>query len=174
MKPTIQTYTGLDVDPFTMCTLEVRIKDIAHALSQLCRFNGHTQTFYSVAQHSVLVSRRCTPENALYGLLHDASEAFLSDLPTPLKVRPEFATYRAAEKRLQNIIYLAFGLEPEEPTEVKHVDKRVFVTEARDLMTNPIPYGDHKPYPCKVRALTPALAEAMFLNEFHLITNQNR
>src|ERR1019366_9954250 len=83
----IRTYSGvrfkpLDPDP------AVGISDIAHALANQCRFGGHSSAFYSVAQHSVRVSEICAAEDALWGLLHDASEAYLVDVPAPLKQLP--------------------------------------------------------------------------------------
>lgn len=69
----IATFTGGVFFPLAPRVEDVRISDIAHALSMLCRFAGHTRGFYSVAQHSVLVSRLCSQQDALWGLLHDAS-----------------------------------------------------------------------------------------------------
>ena len=72
----LQTYTGKKFYPFDPREEEVDILDIAHALSQLCRFGGHTKEFYSVAEHCVLVSMCCPSEVKLLGLLHDAAEAY--------------------------------------------------------------------------------------------------
>src|SRR6266496_3875421 len=83
---------------------DVDIRDIAHALSNQCRFTGHTKEFYSVAQHSVLVSTFCAPEDAAWGLLHDASEAYLSDIASPVKKHPDFGPfYLEAEKRITDV-----------------------------------------------------------------------
>ncbi len=121
----IQTYTGrkffpLDPDPEMIC-----IEDIAHSLSQLCRYNGHSKIFYSVAQHSLVLSRElCSGwQYALMALLHDASEAYLSDLPRPLKMHPQFAFYRKAESRLQSMIYDRF-LRFEWANIEKHISER--------------------------------------------------
>jgi hypothetical protein len=139
-ETTIRTYTGRYVHPLDPRPPEIDIKDIAHALSNQCRFGGHTRWFYSVAQHSCLVSVevfRATKDRrlALWGLLHDASEAYLVDLPKPLKAHPMFGNgYRAAEWRLMKTICHEFFLDPVEPAIVKHFDRVLVCTEARDLM----------------------------------------
>jgi hypothetical protein len=81
----MQTYTGRQFWPIDPRADEIDIVDIAHALSQQCRFAGHCKSFYSVATHSWHTSNVCNSENALWGLLHDAAEAYLVDLPTPIK-----------------------------------------------------------------------------------------
>jgi uncharacterized protein len=81
----IQTVTGKQFWPMDAQPEEVDIEDIAHALSLPCRFNGHCKQFYSVAEHSIHVSRVVSNENAARGLLHDAAEAYLSYIPQPVK-----------------------------------------------------------------------------------------
>ena len=137
----IQTFTGKLVNPLAMRAEDVDIRDIAHALSNLCRFTGHTTRFYSVAEHSLHVWGTVfhefggTKRDGLYALLHDASEAYLVDIPRPLKILPQFAWYREAEARLQRTIYQAFGLDPDaEPSIVKQADTAMLGLEARDLM----------------------------------------
>lgn len=112
---------------------DVNIDVIAHSLSNLCRFNGHTRSFYSVAQHSVLVSRAVPDEFRLHALLHDASEAFLGDIIRPLKILGPMELYRDLEKMWQRFIFECFGLHPEMPDAVKEADNRVLLTEFRDL-----------------------------------------
>lgn len=164
---TVQTFLGVKFDPLHPDIRDINIIDIAHGLSQLCRFNGQTKTFYSVAQHSVIVASHVRPEHRKHALLHDASEAYLTDLPTPLKRLPEFKPYRDAEAYLQRLIYTAFGLDPIEPEEIAIVDKRVFVTEARDLMREPIRYMDLYPYRARINPLPPEAAKALFLDCWH-------
>jgi hypothetical protein len=134
----IQTRSGLSFFPLDPRAEDINIFDIASALSKQCRFTGHSNCFYSVGQHSVHVSELVPPELALAGLLHDASEAYLSDLPSPLKRLPEFAFYRKAEDFLQRLIYRRFGVTVSvEHDAIKEADIKMLVTEARDIMSSP-------------------------------------
>jgi 5'-deoxynucleotidase YfbR-like HD superfamily hydrolase len=106
----IQTYTGrvfwpLDPDPSEIC-----IEDIAHSLSLQCRFLGHCKTFYSVLEHSCHVAHLVPAAYTVHGLLHDAAEAYVGDMPRPLKSQPDFATFRQIERRIQERIAKAFGI----------------------------------------------------------------
>jgi hypothetical protein len=131
----IVTFSGICFRPLDPYSEDIKIDDIAHALAQQCRFGGHSRTFYSIAQHSVLVSQLCRPEDVLWGLLHDASEAYLLDLVRPLKDLTEFRAYRAAESKLQRCIMEQFGMGPEQPASVTAADDWVLAIEYRDLMT---------------------------------------
>jgi hypothetical protein len=159
----------LEPDPDKVC-----IEDIAHALSCQCRFGGHSWKFYSVAEHSVQVSNQCAPEDALWGLLHDASEAYLCDIPRPLKELSEFAAYREAECRLQRVIAVRFGLPPEQPASVTEADDTMLWIEAHSLLGSieeeairdiPIPLEMQI-----VSPLLPAEAERLFLDRFKELT----
>lgn len=137
----IKTFTGKLVMPLELQPDEVCLEDIAHSISNQCRFTGHTRRFYSVGQHSMLVAlyvweKTASTELALAGLFHDASEAYLLDLPAPLKRLPEFAMFKTIEHRIQATIEARFGFTPgifEHPW-VKRADKVLQHTEKRDLM----------------------------------------
>lgn len=129
----IVTQSGKKFNPLEPDLDLIDIEDIAHALAHTPRFTGHTKEFYSVAQHSVKVSILCE-SHQLHGLLHDASEAYMCDIATPLKRTPEFAPYREAEARLQMAIYRKFRLKEDHPQEVKDVDWFVGVYEGWMLM----------------------------------------
>ncbi len=135
----IETFTGRSFRPLSPGDAPIVIEDIAHALSNQCRFSGHTRVHYSVAEHSVRVSKLLADwgapkEEQLWGLLHDASEAYLVDIPAPLKSTPAFAAYCVAEAALQQAICLRFGLPVEQPKSVALADRVLLATEARDLM----------------------------------------
>jgi len=141
----------------------ISVRDIAHALSNMCRFGGHTSAFYSVAQHSVIVSQHCSDKR--YGILHDASEAFLVDIPRPIKHSGEFASYREIERRVQRAIYGRFGLDPDgEPSDLKEADSRVCAAEMRDLMTHAD--LEVEPVPEQIVPLEPERAKRLFLTTF--------
>ncbi|MEE9393747.1 MAG: metal-dependent phosphohydrolase [Planctomycetota bacterium] len=129
--PTIMTASGRIVEFLDPQPDQIDVDDIAHALAMQCRFGGHTREFYSIAEHSVYVSLACDKADALYGLLHDASEAYLVDVPKPIKQR--LPDYQAIETPLQRAIYARFGLSEETPASVKEADRRALVTEGRDL-----------------------------------------
>jgi hypothetical protein len=164
----IGTFSGLRFWPLDPDPAKILIDDIAHALAHQCRFGGHASKFYSVAEHSVHVSRHCLPEHALWGLLHDASEAYLVDLPRPLKLLPEFAAYREAERRLQRAVSVRFGLAPEQPASVTAADDKMLWIEAHSLLGSmPVEViRDTRP-PFEITdPLLPVEAERLFLSRF--------
>lgn len=119
--------------------IEVNFKDIAHSLALVCRFGGHCHTFYSVAEHSYLVSLLLGADEGadavtmLAGLLHDAEEAYLPDIPSPIKVHmPE--AQRIYEK-LRSVIYWKFGIDGSNVdwVAIKSMDKRICISEAKQL-----------------------------------------
>lgn len=143
----------------------VELIDIAHALSQKCRYNGHCRRFYSVAEHSVLVSRFVPPELALWGLLHDATEAYIPDVIRPLKTQPEFAWFRDIEDRIAAVIAERFGLSWPEPAEVKLIDRRITADEIEVLMVDPWPVTGPK-VGAVIECLDPTAAMTAFLKRF--------
>jgi hypothetical protein len=162
----IQTYVGVQFWPLDARVEDVNIRDIAHSLANQCRFAGHTKFHYSVAQHSVYVSYLCNPQNALWGLLHDATEAYLVDLPRPIKKLSTFSAYVEAEASLSIVVCDAFDLPREEPADVHEADMRICATEARDLIDNPCMswlQAMPSPYELKIVSMTPQEAERIFL-----------
>lgn len=167
INPSIMTIDGRYFDFVNPWASDYDIDVIAHALSLECRFGNHCKFHYSVAQHSVLVSHLVPPEFAFHGLMHDADEAFMKDMPTPLKVL--LPDYRAVQKRVRWAVMDRFGLPREEPAEVKHADRVALATEKRDVMNagadkaiwtilNGI-VPDNKP----IRPMSPQFAKALFL-----------
>jgi len=139
------TVSGVEFYPLDPRPEEILIQDIAHALSHMCRFAGHVRAFYSVGDHSVLVARRVMEhwgnrpgrEHAgLAGLLHDGSEAYMVDVPRPIKRLAFMGQYRTHETVLQHHINKKFGVEmsPELEELVHLADNEVLATEKRDLM----------------------------------------
>lgn len=139
----IGTYSGVKFFPLEANPKDICLVDIAHALSNICRFNGHSRFFYSVGQHCILVSqelkvRGFDDKTQLYGLLHDAAEAYLCDLPRPIK--HNIAQYEQYEKELQQVIWKAFKLAPPDEVvweRVKAADDDVMYLEVTKLFDNP-------------------------------------
>ena len=175
----IATRHGHKVRPLDLDPDEVDIRDIAHALSNLCRFTGHTPVLYSVAQHSILVASYVVPEHRLAALLHDASEAYLCDLARPMKRLPEFAFYREAEDRAMGVIAKKFGFAWPMAPEVEAADLLLLATEGRDLMPARYADWDIKPpqYPVLDLEIQPwdaALVKNVFLWAFVKLTEGDR
>jgi hypothetical protein len=168
----MQTYTGQAFDPLHPDPKKINIEDIAHALSMNCRYAGHVQRFYSVAEHSLLISHAVSPVNALYGLLHDAEEAYLPDMVRPVKY--QLPNYRELANNLRWAICRRFGLPQIEPDEVKELDLRIVVDEKAALMApEPEPWGmiaGLDPLGVTIQALAPATAEQFFLARFRELT----
>lgn len=166
----IQTYTGRQFWPLEPRVEDIDILDIAHALSNLCRYGGHVEQFYSVAQHCVLVSRAVPQKHALRGLLHDASEAYLIDVPRPIKRSEGMEAYREAEKRLEATIYARYGLSAEDPECIKTADNQLLRTEQRDLMKPaPAAWKDYRvgALPETIIPWTSLMARSAFMDRFH-------
>lgn len=167
----ILTYTGKKFDPFNPHPGSIDIMDIAHALSNLCRFTGHCRLFYSVAQHSVLVSGIAPAQDRLTALLHDAPEAYLADLSTPVK--SQMSDYQALENALWVAIASKFDLPLDMPVSVKHADRVLLATERRDLLPrHPEPWPclhGIEPLPNTITPVDPLGAERIFLYTFMAI-----
>ncbi len=175
----IETWTGKHFAPLAPVVADICIEDIAHALSNQCRFSGHTRVHYSVAEHSVRVSEFLerfggSRQVQLWGLLHDASEAYLVDLPTPLKDDPSIGEpYKAAEHRLMLAVCERFGLPADEPPSVTYADRTMLATEARDLLPFTPSYWaklTHKPLAEVVVPWEPGVARIRFLDRFKELT----
>lgn len=129
----METYTGRAAYPLQPETAAdwLDIEDIAHALSMVCRYGGHVTRFYSVAEHSVLLSGVFSdPGIALWALLHDSAEAYLGDVIRPLK--QAMPAYRNAEDRLLAAIARWAGLPDPDggiPAAVKEADTQIMVDE---------------------------------------------
>lgn len=136
----IQTYTGIMIDPLNPKAEEIVIEDVAHALSLLCRANGHFSQFYSVGQHCVncikeAEARGLSQRIQLAALLHDASEAYLSDVTRPVKVR--LPRYKEIEAPLQELIWekwLGSPLTPQEYQSVRAIDDDMLTYELWRMM----------------------------------------
>jgi len=146
----ILTRTGRRFDLLMPMADQVSTLDIAHALGNICRFNGHTSRPYSVAQHSLLVSSIVPAEHQLAALLHDATEAYVGDMVRPLKAL--LPDYSAIENGIWLVICERFNLDPQLPACIHEADMIALATERRDLMPE---HGES--WPC-LEGITPLAA----------------
>lgn len=181
----IQVGDGGKFFPFNPRPEDVQIKDIAKALSYLCRFNGHTANFYSVAQHSLLCAELLLAERqpmrvALLGLLHDASEAYFGDVPTPIKAYiPEI---NEIERRIETAVYEGLGIAAptaEERKIIKRMDIALLVNEARTLTANVEDWTSAYDKVTDIiipselfREMDPSQIETKFLTFYYLLKNE--
>jgi hypothetical protein len=166
----MQTYTGRQFWPLDPRPDEVFIEDIAHALSCICRYNGHCDHFYSVAEHSFHVSRVVPPKLALLGLMHDATEAYVGDVIRPLK--PMLKGYKAIEDNVWQVIAERFGLPSKLPDTIKIADNAVLLAEKAQISKpEAAPWCiPGEPADVRIMCAQPWAAEDMFLRRFWELT----
>lgn len=134
----MQTHMGKKFYPLAPREEDIDIVDIAHALSLICRYNGHTKKFYSVAEHSVLMSELERCEFPLWALMHDAAEAYLCDIPQPIK--QYFPGYKEYENTLLAMIARKFDLGPYPASKIKEYDTMMLAIEKRDILAVNLPW----------------------------------
>src|SRR4051812_26439153 len=172
--PYLQTVSGRWVNPFDPDAEQLDPDAIARALANQCRFGGHSRVFYSVAQHSVLVSeiveaRGGDPEDVFAALMHDATEAYLGDMPHPIKHRsPLGAAFKAAEDHLEQAIRARFGIRAGVPA-IKRADRALLATERRAFSAESWHWPELdgiEPLDLELEAWSPAEAERAFAERF--------
>ena len=167
----MQVHSGRAFYPLEAKPEDIDIRDIAHALGMVCRYGGHCLHFYSVAEHSVILSWTVDPQHALWGLLHDASEAYIGDVVRPLKHK--LPDYLEAEERLMDAIAIKFGLEGPMPDQVKEHDTRIVVDEIAQIMAPSKPWPaleGYDPLGVSIPCWGPHKATEMFLDRFNQLT----
>lgn len=161
----IMLHSGISFDLKKPSPSLFNISDIAHSLSKLCRFGGHTPFFYSVAQHCVLVSDLLPLKLQLAGLLHDAAEAYIGDVTAPLKhLLPE---YREIEQSIERALFSAFGIHYPLDAQVKLADELILQAEWRDFFQKDTHDATGLP---KINPLNSQQARQLFLERFHDLT----
>lgn len=170
-ESSIQTFTGEMFDIYYPDPEKINLPDIAHALSMLCRYGGHSRNFYSVAEHSVMMAdyfdQRGEQDLARVALLHDATEAYMGDLVRPLKMSLSMVRYREVEAQLQAVIYEKFRLPPEHPLEVKDADLRICNDERVVLMLpRPWTIDGLLPLGVDIQCWSPIQAEQIWADTF--------
>lgn len=178
----MQSYTGRKIDVLNIAAADICVEDIAHALSMTCRFRGHVPQFYSVAQHSILCAQFCEsscPTDRLWCLLHDAPEAYLADLSSPVKhgIRDQLkcSVFDDVDKRIMAAVCERFGLPKDEPECVKRADVLLLATEWKFFFGDTSAYAEwqHRPElgfhavtPCCIAPMSWQDAEIQFMRAF--------
>ncbi|WP_210202651.1 hypothetical protein [Sinorhizobium sp. BJ1] len=167
----MQVASGRKFWPMDPRSDEVFIEDIAHSLSLQCRYAGHCLRFYSVAEHSVHLARHLRWQGvdvSLWALLHDASEAYLVDVPRPVK--PYLPGYKEAESRVMAAVCERFGLAAEMPPQVHESDNRIIADEvAANLATMDWHARYNEPLGVNIRCWYPEQAREEFLATFEAL-----
>ena len=173
MKPGwLMTFTGRIIYPLEMKVDDITIADIAHHSAYQCRYAGAVKKHYSVAEHSVHISRYAIAEDQQEALLHDAGEAYVQDLLMGLKHSGLMEAYRTLEKSIEALINERFGIKstPESRARIKALDTRIVMDETQDLMHDCTPFWEARkglePLGIKVLALKNEDAELFFLRRF--------
>lgn len=172
----MQTFSGRAFYPLAARPEDVVPVDVAHALGMICRYGGHTSRFYSVAEHCVLMSKWVPAEDALWALLHDATEAYMGDMVRPLKY--QMPAYREAEDRLMQVICERFGLTGKPPASVAEADLRILRDERDALMAQPPKAWSSietvPPLGVEIHGWEPATAKRKYLERLAKLTGANR
>lgn len=175
--PFIQTVSGRCIDFTNPQPEDIDIEEIAHSLGLLCRFGGHCKEFYSVAEHSVRCAALAKEMNLsedlqLEALLHDAAEAYIVDMPRPIKYT--LKGYKEVETIFDKVIRDKYGLPPEMSKEVHLIDNTLLSTEKRDLMNPSDLEWSALPDPLQKRIYPHDHEDATFnfMVEFHSLTNK--
>ena len=164
--------SGLDFDLINPKMDQILITDIAHHLGNVCRYNGACDPFYSVAQHSVIVSKMVPEEFAFDGLMHDAAEAYLGDIISPFKrllKKSEFFT--AIKNRVERAVAIKFECSYPEPAIVKKADTMIRAIEARQLANiDPKKWGLEEVAGSAINPLGCKESRELFLARFYELT----
>ena len=166
--PRMMLSTGAWLDLLDPGASDFGIENVAHGLAHVCRYAGQCRAFYSVAEHSLLVSEAC-PAAPFAALMHDAAEAFIGDVTRPLKqLLPD---YRSIERGVETAIFERFGLPEGMPATVKSADLRVLAAEQDQVMPRGAAdwavVANVRPAHVRVRHLAPAAAKEAFLARYH-------
>lgn len=159
----IQTYTGKKFYPLDPQPKDICFEDIAHALANTCRYNGHSKLFYSVAEHCVRMCVADLPGCPKWRLMHDAAEAYISDCPRPIK--PMLSGFQGLEDRIMKVISRKFNLGEPDLAAVNYADNVMLATEKRDVLLPGPKWGTELPPPLdeKIHPLTNFAAEHFFI-----------
>lgn len=172
LPPWIETFTGKQFYFLDPKADQIDIKDIAHSLAYTCRYTGHSRKFYSVAEHSVFVSYLAL--DPLAGLLHDASEAYITDIASPIK--PYLENYKTLEDVLMLAIARRFGFDYPLAADIKDCDATQLKTEAKHLMRSEGKpwaslYPTARPHGITPMCWSPEEAEKRFLERYEEVKN---
>lgn len=170
----MQTFFGGRFYPFNPELNRINTFEIAHALSNLCRFGGHVKEFYSVAEHCVNLSYAVSSENALRALLHDATEAYVVDMPRPIK--KYLRMYQDIESSVAKLIAEKYQVGDIYPDEVREADTRILLNERNVLIPRHEIWGIDgvfEPLPdVTIHSYTPKQAEWAYISRFDNLARQ--